>query len=205
MNKMRANKPQLSYDGHERALKLLYALDHKVWDVKVSAIIESDNYDTLNVDELFGKLKFTEIDYQTQAKIKNPSTPTMTLVSGNGSSSLANPSQISFALSYLLSVTEEQMEALGDDEMTLVINRFSQFHNNRMNHRHGGGLKDGCYGCGDPDYFVAHCPKKNKNFSGKHDFSKHKNKREYTFGKHKSKEGFDKEALKKMYLKKAKA
>ena len=92
VNKMRANKPQLPYDDHERALKLLYALDWKVWDVKVSAIMESANYDTLTMDELFSKLKSTEIDYQTQAKIKNPSAPTMALVSGNGSTSLGNPS-----------------------------------------------------------------------------------------------------------------
>ena len=92
VKKMQANKPQLPYDDHERALKLLYALDWKVWDVKVSTIIESTNYDTLTMDELFNKLKSIEIDYQTQAKIKNPSAPTMALVSGNGSSSLANPS-----------------------------------------------------------------------------------------------------------------
>ena len=30
VNKTRANKPQLPYDDHERALKLLYALDRKV-------------------------------------------------------------------------------------------------------------------------------------------------------------------------------
>jgi hypothetical protein len=65
VNKIQANKTQLPYDDHERALKLLYALDQKVWDVKVSAIIESANYDTLTVDELFSKLKSTEIDYQT--------------------------------------------------------------------------------------------------------------------------------------------
>jgi hypothetical protein len=88
---MRANKAQLPYDDHERALKLLYAIDRKVWDVKVSAIIEFANYDTLTMDELFSKLKSTEIDYQIQAKIKNPSAPTMVLVSGNGSSSSANP------------------------------------------------------------------------------------------------------------------
>jgi hypothetical protein len=52
VNKMRANRLQLPYDDHERALKVLYALDRKVWDVKVSAIIESANYDTLIVDEL---------------------------------------------------------------------------------------------------------------------------------------------------------
>jgi hypothetical protein len=104
---MRANKAQLPYDDHERALKLLYALDWKVWDVKVSVIIESTSYDTLTVDELFSKLDSTEIDDQTQAKLKNPSAPTIALVSGNDSSSLANPSQMSLALSSLVSVTEE--------------------------------------------------------------------------------------------------
>jgi hypothetical protein len=63
VNKIQANKPQLPYDDYERALKVLYALDQKVWDVKVFAIIESTNYDTLTVDELFSKLMSTEIDY----------------------------------------------------------------------------------------------------------------------------------------------
>ncbi|XP_066361199.1 uncharacterized protein [Miscanthus floridulus] len=190
VNKMWANKPQLLYDNHERALKLLYVLYRRVWDVKVSAIIESPNYDTLTVDELFSKLKSTEIDHQTRAKLEDPFAPTMALVSGNGgSSSLTNPSQASFALSSLMSVTEEQMEALGDDELALVISRFSWFHNNCLNHRRGDGPKDGCYGCGDLNHFVTHCPKKNKD----------------SFGKHKLKGGFDKEAIKKEFLEKAKA
>jgi hypothetical protein len=73
-----------------------------------------------------------------------------------------------------------------------------------LNRRRGGGPKEECYGCGDPDHFIAHCPKKNKHSSDKHDSSKRKDKREYT-SKHKSKGGFDKEALKKKYFKKAKA
>ena len=72
VNKMWANKPQLPYDDHERALKLLYALDRKVRDVKVSAIIDSTNYDTPIVDELFSKLKSTEIDYQTRLRSRTP-------------------------------------------------------------------------------------------------------------------------------------
>jgi hypothetical protein len=103
-----------------------------------------------------------------------------------------------------VSVIEEQLEALGDDELALIISRFSRFHNNRLNHQRGGGLKEGCYGCGDPNHFVAHCPKKNKHSSDKYDSSKLKDKREYT-SKHKSKGGFDKETLKKKYFKKAKA
>jgi hypothetical protein len=97
-------------------------------------------------------------------------------------------------------VIVEQLEALGDGELALVISRFSRFHNNRLNHRCGGGLKEGCYNCGDPDHFIAHYPKKNKSFP-----SKRKDKHEYTSGKHKLKGGFDKEALKKKHLKKAKA
>jgi hypothetical protein len=73
-----------------------------------------------------------------------------------------------------------------------------------MNRRHGGGLKKGCYSYGDPDHFVAHCPKKNKHSSDKYDSNKRKDKCEYT-SKHKSKGRFDKEALKKKYFKKAKA
>jgi hypothetical protein len=172
--------------------------------VKVIAIIESSWYETLTMDELFSKLKSTEIDYQTQARLKNPSALTMALVLGNSSSSLANPSQMSFALSSLVSVTKEQLVALGDAELALIINWFSQFHNNCLNHRCGGGLKEGCYGCGDPDHFVTHYPKKNKHSFNKYDSSKRKDKREYT-SKHKSKGGFDKEALKKKYFKKPKA
>jgi hypothetical protein len=49
----------------------------------------------------------------------------MALVSGNSSSSSANPSQMLFALPSLVSVIEEQLEALEDDELALVISRFS--------------------------------------------------------------------------------
>ena len=73
VNKMQANKPQLPYDDHERALKLPHALDRRVWEVKVSAILESANYETLTEDELYSKLKSTEIDHQTRAKLDNPS------------------------------------------------------------------------------------------------------------------------------------
>ena len=128
----------------------------------------------------------------------------MALVLGTSSSSLANPSQNFFALSSLVSVTEEQMEALGDDELALVISWFLRFHNNRM-YRQRGGPNQGCYGYGDSDHFIAHCPKKNKHSSNKYDSSKRKDKREYTSSKHKSKGGFNKDVLKKMYLKKAKA
>jgi hypothetical protein len=59
---MCANKAQLPYDDHERALKLQHVYDQKVWKVKVSMIIESPNYETVTVDELSSMLKSTNID-----------------------------------------------------------------------------------------------------------------------------------------------
>jgi hypothetical protein len=164
VNKMRANKAQLPYNDHERALKLLHALDRRVWEVKVSAIIEWPNYESLTVDELFSKLKSTEIDHQTRDKIENPGAPTMALVSGGGSAS--NPSPSMFALSSLLSIIEEQVESF--EQLTLVASRFTRFHNNRMSRQHGGS-KDKNYNYGDPDHFLASCPKKGKAESGPRD------------------------------------
>jgi hypothetical protein len=127
--------------------------------VKVSTIIESPNYVTLIVDELFSILKSTEIDHQTRDKIENPGAPIMALVSRGGSSSYSSP--VMFAFSYLLTITEEQVEILGDEELALIANRFKQFHNNCLNWWHGGS-KDGCYNYGDPNHFIARFPKKGK-------------------------------------------
>jgi hypothetical protein len=41
VNKMHAHKVQFPYDDHERSLNLLHYLDWRVWEVNVSAIIES--------------------------------------------------------------------------------------------------------------------------------------------------------------------
>jgi hypothetical protein len=42
---------------------LLHALGKRVLEVKVLTIIESPNYETLTVDELFNKLNSTKIDH----------------------------------------------------------------------------------------------------------------------------------------------
>jgi uncharacterized OsmC-like protein len=145
------------------------------------------------VDELFSKPKSIEMDHQTRAKIENLGQSTMDLISRGGSSS--NPSPAMFALSSLLTITKEKVEGLGDEKLVLMASRFT---------RHGGS-KDGCYNYGDPEHFIARCPKKGKQEAGPRDHhsGRCKGKREYTSSKHKSKGGFDKEALKK-YLQKVK-
>jgi len=72
VNKVRMNKPQetQTYSDHEKAMKLLYALDRKVWEVKVQTIIESAGYETLTVEELFSKLKASEVEKLSRAKME---------------------------------------------------------------------------------------------------------------------------------------
>jgi hypothetical protein len=41
---MRANVDVLPYDDHDRAVKLLHALNSTIWDGKVEAILESEKY-----------------------------------------------------------------------------------------------------------------------------------------------------------------
>jgi hypothetical protein len=62
VNNIRANVDVLSYDDHDRAVKLLHSLDHTVWGGKFEAIVESEKYDTLTVNELFLKLKSAAVD-----------------------------------------------------------------------------------------------------------------------------------------------
>jgi hypothetical protein len=54
---MGANVDVLPYDDHGRDVKLLHYLDHTVWGGKFEAIMESEKYDTLTMNELLSKLK----------------------------------------------------------------------------------------------------------------------------------------------------
>jgi hypothetical protein len=53
VNNMRANVDIVPYDDHDRAVKLLHSMDRMVWGGKFEAIVESEKYDTLTVNELF--------------------------------------------------------------------------------------------------------------------------------------------------------
>jgi hypothetical protein len=72
VNNMRANVDVLSYDNHGRVVNLLHSQDHTVWGVKFEAIVESEKYDTLTVNELFSKLKLAEVDRGMIANIEGP-------------------------------------------------------------------------------------------------------------------------------------
>jgi hypothetical protein len=188
VNNMRANVDVLPYDDHDRVVKLLHSLDRTVWGRKFEAIVESEKYDTLTVNELFSKLNSTEVDRGMTTKIEGPTdSHSLALVGGSKGKANANPSTMMFSLSSLMSMPDEEFDVLGEDELALLTRRFERLHENRVNMRRNTRT---CFQCGKPGNFVADCPEMVENKDGyKHNSrtdgkyrsrcdhkSKHKNK-----------------------------
>jgi hypothetical protein len=105
VNNMRANVDVLPYDDHDRAVKLLHSLDRTIWGGKFEAIVESEKYDTLTVNELFSKLKSAEVDRGMTAKLEGPTdSHSLALVGDSKGKTNTNPSTRMFSLSSLMSV-----------------------------------------------------------------------------------------------------
>jgi hypothetical protein len=126
----------LSYDDHDRAVKLLHSLDHTVWGGKFEAIVESEKYNTLTVNELFSKLKSAEVDRGMTAKIEGPTdSHSLALIGGSKGKSNANPSTRLYSLSSLMSMSDEEFDVLGEDELVLLTRQIKRLHENWVNMR----------------------------------------------------------------------
>jgi hypothetical protein len=91
VNNMRVNVDVLPYDDHDRDVKLLHSLDRTVWGRKFEAIVESEKYDNLTVNELFSKLKSAEVNQGMTAKIEGPTdSHSLALIDGSKGKSNAN-------------------------------------------------------------------------------------------------------------------
>jgi hypothetical protein len=160
----------LPYDDHDRVVKLSHSLDCTVWGRKFEAIVESEKYDTLTMNELFSNLKSAEVDRGMTAKIEGlTDSHTLALISGSKGKSNANPSTRMFSLSSLMSLPDEEFDVLGEDELALLTRWFERMHENQVNTRRNMRT---CFQCGKPRHFVADCPEKVEN----KDNYKHKSK-----------------------------
>jgi hypothetical protein len=151
---MRANVAVLPYDDHDRAINLMHSLDHTVWSEKVEAILESEKYETLTVDEVFSKLKSFEVERRVRAKIENPTNPhSLALVSASMTN--ANMSSRHFSLSCLVSMPDEEFDMLGEEDLALLSRRFERMYTNRKNVRRSSGM---CYRHEKHEHFIVECP-----------------------------------------------
>jgi hypothetical protein len=154
VNNMRANMVVLPYDDHDRTVYLLHSLDRTVWSGKVEAIVGSEKYETLTVNELFSKLKSFEVDRGVHAKMENSTVPhSLALVSGSRTN--ANMSSRQISLSFLMSMPEEEFDVLGEEDLALLNRRFERMYTNRKNARRNSSM---CYRCGKHGHFIAECP-----------------------------------------------
>jgi hypothetical protein len=170
VNNMRANVDVLPYNDHDRAVKLLHLLDRTIWGRNFEAIVESEKYDTLTVNELFSKLKSAEVDRGMTSKIEGPTdSHSLALIGGSKGKSNTNPSIRMFSLPSLMSLSDEEFDVLGEDELGLLTRWFERMHENQVNMRRNTRI---CFQCGKPGHFVADCPEKVEN----KDHYKHKSK-----------------------------
>jgi hypothetical protein len=168
VNNMRTNVDVLPYGDHDRAVKILHSLDRTVWGGKFEAIVESEKYDTLTVNELFSKVKSAEVDRGMTAKIEGPTdSHSLALIGGSKGKSNANPSTRMFSLSSLMFVPDEEFDVL--DKLALLTRRFERLHENQVNMRRNTKT---CFQCGKSGHFVTNCPEKVEN----KDNYKHKSK-----------------------------
>jgi hypothetical protein len=135
-----------------------------VWGGKFEAIVESEKYDTLTVNELFSKLKSAEVDRGMTAKLEcQTDSHSLALVGGSKGKANTNPSTRMFSLSSLMSMPDEEFDVLGEDELALLTKRFERLHENRVNMRRNTRT---CFQCGKPGHFIADCPEKVENKDG---------------------------------------
>jgi hypothetical protein len=119
----------LAYSDNERAKQLLYALDDHVWGMKITALEESVDFATLDTEKLFSKLKSHELSRKGHlnydASLYSKALITSAHVGGHD----ANPtntvsSALEFALTSLVSTSDEQYESIPNDEIALLARKF---------------------------------------------------------------------------------
>jgi hypothetical protein len=186
VNNIRASVDVLPYDDHDRAVKLLHALHHTVWEGKVKAILESEKYTTLTMNELFSNFKSTEVDRGLTACLESPTdSHSLALVGGKVTKSNTNTSSRMYSMSSLMSFPDEEFDLLGEDELALLTRRFERLHENQVNTRRTART---CFQCGKPGHFVADCHEKTENKdSYRHRSSKDGKYRSRCDHKHKNK------------------
>jgi hypothetical protein len=117
VNNTKANVEDFPYTEHDQALKLLHILDQNIWGAKVEDIKESGQYLTIELDDLFSKLKSSKVDRKLQSKHEGSTDHSLALVGGANGKANTNPSCRQFSLSSLVSILDDEFDVLSEEEL----------------------------------------------------------------------------------------
>jgi hypothetical protein len=165
----------LAYNNNKCAKQLLYALDDSVWGMKITALDESADFATLDIEKLFNKLKSHELSRKCRpnhdASLTSKAFVTSTRVGGHvaNSTNTTDSSALKFVLSSLAAAFDEQYESIPDDEIALLARKFRSLHRFCKERRRSS--RD-YFECSDTTHFIVDCPKWKKfNSSNKYNYS----------------------------------
>jgi hypothetical protein len=133
--------------------------------MKITALKESDDFATLDIDKLFSNLKSHELSRKGHPNYDTSLTSKSFITSARVGGHDANPTNITvssaleFVLSSLATASDEQYESILDDEIALLARKFGALHTFRKEMRRS---RRGCFECGDTTHFIADYPKRKK-------------------------------------------
>jgi hypothetical protein len=191
----------LVYSDNECAKQLLYALDDSIWGMKITALEESTDFTTLDIEKLFNKLKSHELSRKGHpnhdASLTSKAFVTSTRVGGHvaNPTNTTNSSALEFVLSSLAATSDELYESIPDDEIALLARKFHTLHRFHKERRRS---PRSYFECGDTTHFITDCPSGKKldsynkfNYNNRNDSSdKGEGKKKYPFGDKKKKKKF---------------
>jgi hypothetical protein len=145
--------------------------------MKITALEESADFATLNIKKLFSKLKSHELSRNGLSNHDASLTSKALITSARVGGRDANPintivsSSLEFALSSLVTTSDEQYESIPVDEIALLARKFHALHKFRKERRRS---PRGCFECSDTTHFITDYPKRKKldSSSNKYDYTK---------------------------------
>jgi hypothetical protein len=166
--------------------------------MKITALKESADFATLDIEKLFSKLKSHELSRKGHPN-HDASFSSKTFITGahvgGHVANLTNTTDsaaLEFTLSSLSTASDEQYESIPDDKIALLVRKFRVLCRFRKEWRRS---PRGYFECGDTTHFITDCPKRKKfdssnkyNYNNRNDSSdKGDNKKKYCFGDKKKK------------------
>jgi hypothetical protein len=149
--------------------------------MKITALKESADFATLDMEKLFSKHKSHELSHKDHPNHDASFTSKALITSARVGGHDANPtnsisSSLEFALSSLAATFDEQYESIPNDEIALLTRKFWVMHKFHKERRRNSQNSQGCFECGNITHFITDCPKRRKyDYSNKNDNNNNNN------------------------------